>query len=416
MSFNFVMNSSNVVPGTNNSQYRFNFPNNGFQFPEGSEMSISQVTIPYSWFNITSALGNNQFQYTLTQGTPGSLTTITKTVTLLDGFYTQTDINAALQANLKSNGFYWYTEGQSSSYLFGSVNQTIVYPISFSAFPNQYANQFTFQYIPPTDSAGVAVASSSITNGLLTFGSAQTLIAGVEYYLSGLGVSAGTFITGSGSSTAIYNVNIPQVVVSTAITFTRRLVWDQLGYNFTWAGGDGTNAGQVTGGSIAYSPTITILGSVTPTSYQFGNIVGFSSGTFPATAQSYTAPATNSNSSAFSIYGNSLRSYTYPVGGTIQSQAITFSPLGSKVNGIICLCNIVDNGVSVPGTVLDSFPITSTFGSNISYLPIAENWITMRPGRFSNLTITFVDQSFNQIVIQDPNVLITLLIRLPLPK
>ena len=64
----------------------------------------------------------------------------------------------------------------------------------------------------------------------------------------------------------------------------------------------------------------------------------------------------------------------------------------------------------MPSDVLDSFPITSTFGSNINYLPIADNTVKLKQGKFSSLTLSFTDQNFNPLLANDPNVLISLLI------
>jgi len=35
----------------------------------------------------------------------------------------------------------------------------------------------------------------------------------------------------------------------------------------------------------------------------------------------------------------------------------------------------------------------------------------MRDGRYSNMTITFVDQNYNTLYAQDPNLLLTILLR-----
>jgi hypothetical protein len=69
----------------------------------------------------------------------------------------------------------------------------------------------------------------------------------------------------------------------------------------------------------------------------------------------------------------------------------------------------------VPSDLLDNFAITSTFGSNIYYQPLSDNWIKLKPGTYKNMVISFADQNFNPLQALDPNVLISLLIRLP-PK
>ena len=68
MSFNLTLNSSNVVNGTTNNTYQYNFRNGSFNVPEGSEMCVSQISVPYSWVNISSALGNNVLGYSIPAG------------------------------------------------------------------------------------------------------------------------------------------------------------------------------------------------------------------------------------------------------------------------------------------------------------------------------------------------------------
>jgi hypothetical protein len=68
--------------------------------------------------------------------------------------------------------------------------------------------------------------------------------------------------------------------------------------------------------------------------------------------------------------------------------------------------------VTVPSDILDSMPIhNSTFGTNITYDPSFEKFITLSNGTFNNFTFSFRDQNLNEIYARDPNVSITLIIR-----
>ena len=60
MTLNLILNSSNVVAGSNNCTYKYNFlqPTEIF---EDAQMTISNVVLPYSWFNITALNKNNTF-------------------------------------------------------------------------------------------------------------------------------------------------------------------------------------------------------------------------------------------------------------------------------------------------------------------------------------------------------------------
>ena len=87
------------------------------------------------------------------------------------------------------------------------------------------------------------------------------------------------------------------------------------------------------------------------------------------------------------------------------------TPIGSNVNSILMRCSIVNNRVGIMTDMLDAFPINATFGSNISYTPPFQKWVKASSGNFNNMTIQFVDQNFNPIIMNDSNILITILIK-----
>jgi hypothetical protein len=127
--------------------------------------------------------------------------------------------------------------------------------------------------------------------------------------------------------------------------------------------------------TISRTPQLTI------SSNNFGKIIGFLPGTYPSV-----------NTANASILN-------------------TFTPIGSNVNSLIIRCSLVDNQVGIPTDVLDTMPVTGSFGSNISYQPPSLKWIKITPGIYQYLTITFVDQNLNAISAQDPNVTISLLLK-----
>ena len=74
--YNITLNSTNVI-GINNNTFQYNFVTGSIDIPDGATMSLSQVTIPYSWRNITASLGNNQWGYTLPDNTAETPLTLT---------------------------------------------------------------------------------------------------------------------------------------------------------------------------------------------------------------------------------------------------------------------------------------------------------------------------------------------------
>ena len=106
-------------------------------------------------------------------------------------------------------------------------------------------------------------------------------------------------------------------------------------------------------------------------------------------------------------YGNTL------TGAQAVSQSLLSNivPVGSQVNSIIIRTSICDNPVVNPTDILDSFPITSSFGNNINYSPNFLKFIKCKQGRYSNLNVSFFDQNLSPLAIRDPNLLITLMIK-----
>ena len=132
---------------------------------------------------------------------------------------------------------------------------------------------------------------------------------------------------------------------------------------------------------------------------------------FPGFPTSITSPSffLPSIGSVRDILGFSLLSY----GGTSSNQSFLSDlvPKGSSVNSIIVRCSLVDNTVISPSDIIDSFPINSTFGSNINYEPSFEKWVKIRAGSYSSFTVLLYDQDLNLLEIKDPNLLITLMIK-----
>ena len=321
MSFNLTLNSSNVVNGTTNNTYQYNFPNGSFNIPDGSEMAISQITIPYSWVNISSALGNNVLGYAIPQGSSIQYFY----TTLPDRFYDISALNLALQTLFKTNGHYWSVLPSGAT---GSVNLVYYYPITISTNYALYTNTIT-----------------SIT--ILTSANIATVF-------------------GSGASSGSWGGTYPTTLLST--------------YNY----------------ASLFIPSTT--------STSIGYILGFTGGNSiisPSSVNGSFYPTLGVSSSSINSNGNSLTSFP------------PFPAQGSTVNGVVVRCNLVSNYISNQMDILDAFPITSYYGNNINYVPIADNWIKVKGGKYNNLSIYFQDQNLNPLKIIDPNVLITLLIRFP---
>jgi len=131
-----VLNQSNIVADGQNNKLVYNFPNS-VTFKD-AYMALSSISVYYSWFNITSSLGNNTFSYTWVSGS----TTTNYTVTIPDGIYEISSLNSYLQFIFISNGHYLVDS-----------NGLNVYYAEFLIVPSRYAvqiNTFLFPTALPT--------------------------------------------------------------------------------------------------------------------------------------------------------------------------------------------------------------------------------------------------------------------------
>jgi hypothetical protein len=195
-----IFNSSNVVAGRNNTTLVYNFPNSVDL--TGASIAVSNVFMYYSWYNISSALGNNTFTYTVQD----SVGTDTRTVVLPDGMYNISDINSYLQFTMIANNDYLITS--TGSY---------VYFAEFIVNPTRYAIQINTYSIPTVaqaaalswtqPSAGFAGNSLPATNTnariILTTGTFNLIIG----YASGFATTAST----AGTTLSFLSSITPQV-------------------------------------------------------------------------------------------------------------------------------------------------------------------------------------------------------------
>jgi len=286
MSFILTLNSTNVSNTNTNTTFRYNFINGGFTCKD-YEMCISSITLPYSFFNVSTYYNNKTFSLIF----PTAATTITYSITLPDGFYTITDINSYIQQQCVLNGAYLLDSSGNYVYFVKMVYDSTYYAVQF------------LYYLVPT-------------------------LAGIGTYTrptSGLYSASGT-----GLPTTAYT---PQLVLAST-------------------------------GSIR-------------------TIMGFAAGTFPSTQ------------------------------ATASSDVLsTLTPIGSTVNSILMQCSLISNRCTTPTDIIDSMPINDvSFGSNITYQPSFERYVSVSDGTFNNFTFTFRDQNLNDIYAKDPNVSITLIIR-----
>ena len=126
MSFILTLNSTHVSNQNTNTTFKYNFINGGFTCKD-YEMCISSITIPYSFYNVSSYYNNKTFSLIFPTGS----TTINYDFTLPDGFYTITDINSYIQQQCVLNGAYLINTSGEYVYFVKLVYNAIYYSVQF---------------------------------------------------------------------------------------------------------------------------------------------------------------------------------------------------------------------------------------------------------------------------------------------
>ena len=175
MPFNLLLNSSNVSNG-NNTVYSYNFINGSFTIEEGAEICVSQIVIPYSFFNLNKGLYNNtNFQFVINGQT--------YSLTIPNGFYSTSDINNYLEQYCITNGIYC-TNNSNGNYVF------FIYLYTNATY---YANQFIVSPVIPNNTAGYTFPSNYINATGSPFACPQIIFPATGGLNSILGFTAGTY-------------------------------------------------------------------------------------------------------------------------------------------------------------------------------------------------------------------------------
>ena len=185
--FTLVLNSSNVVTNSNNTIFRYNFLNGNFKIPEESQMCVSSIVLPYSWFNITSTYGNNTFSFRFQQASG----VISYSVVIPDGFYSVNDLNNYFQQFCITNGLY----------LINASGQYVYYMV-FTTNATYYGNQLLFYPVPTSLPSGYSIPSNWVGYPVSTACPSITIPSGLGIFL---GFNAGTYGGGTTANGALSN-------------------------------------------------------------------------------------------------------------------------------------------------------------------------------------------------------------------
>jgi hypothetical protein len=157
-----------------------------------------------------------------------------------------------------------------------------------------------------------------------------------------------------------------------------------------------TNTWTLPAGATWVLPTNLILPYlVIPATNNFGKLIGFEPGQYPAGVIAGTPPAQTQT----------------PAFTSAQSTLSTIAPQITPYSSFLVYCSLVNNKATIPNQLVFSFtPKDATFGALQSYSPNAElGWNKIENGVYNSFLVEFRDQLGRPVFFKDPNTLITLL-------
>lgn len=107
------------------NKFTFNMP---YSSDAGDLISLKSLRLYYSWFNITSAKGNNQFSYIWTNGT-------TYPVNMPNGIYSFADFQGFFEQVMFANGHYLINSAGQPVYYVKFQSNAVYYRISLTCLP-----------------------------------------------------------------------------------------------------------------------------------------------------------------------------------------------------------------------------------------------------------------------------------------
>jgi hypothetical protein len=250
------------------------------------------------------------------------------------------------------------------------IYEPLPVPIGF------YASTASYNYYPPTNSV------PTYTNTLTPYGIYNNVslpngiysVPQINSYIENYMVTKNQYLTNTSTGAKLYYISLTASTTTFGNQFTLSPIPSSLPVGYTAPVGFPYSASGYT--SAIVIPPNSVFG------YNFGGLIGFSSGTYPSSPQT-----------------------------TIQYFYSDLVP-NLPVTQIIVRCNMISNGCTTPDDILDVIPIAnSIYGDDVIYEPSFQKWIALKNGVYSNFFIYFQDQNYNPIPVQDPNIVVSMLIK-----
>lgn len=207
MSFSLILNSTNNINRTLNTQFRYDFLSGNFHAKD-MEMCVSSIAIPYAFFNVSTFYANQNFSILF----PVAAGSFTLNISLPAGFYTVADINNYIQNQMLINGLYLINKTTSQNVFFFNLSVNTAYyttQIVATQVPALTGTGIysTLYNLPPSgqySGTGLPALSTSVPRLVLpTSGGINTLIGWPSGTFPTVAVQASTYTqTGSGAQVA----------------------------------------------------------------------------------------------------------------------------------------------------------------------------------------------------------------------
>jgi hypothetical protein len=291
-----ILNSSNIVAGTNNSILSYEFIGGGITLKKGQKLALASLQMYYSTFNITALNKNNSFSYVWVDGTVNN-------VLIPDGFYDIPALNNYLHFVMVQNGHYLVSSAGDFVYLMTlGINPTL-YAVELNCF-------------------GISVAVAAANVWVLP--------------------AAPTWVLPT-------NFIVPELTVPSSATSN------------------------------------------------FGLVIGFAPGTYPNSVIAGVPPAQTQT----------------PAFTSDQQFLSTIIPQVTPLSSFILTCSLINNNFAVPSNLIYSFAPQGTIGDQFTVAPNQYVFIDVYEGIYNRFNVQFIDQNFRPVAIQDPNMIIQLVVSDP---
>ena len=348
--FTINLNSSNVIQNGLNNFLSFPFVQGGFEIPPGSQMCISQITLPYSNFNIGGNYNNSQIGYIWY----GVTSSIIQTSCNISGYNLTCSAINSLQVNQVISG----TGILANTYITGQMNST-------TFILNQSQN---------ITSVDVTVIG---TFYLINLQPGFYLTSDICNYLQTYMYQNNHYLINSSSGQPYYFINLISNTTYYSNQFLIYPNYSTLPTGYTAPVGFPYAAS----GTTPLCPQI-----IFPLSGSLGSILGFYPSIYPTTP----------SPTAYNFLSTTTPNAT-PVNSIVVRTNLVDNRAGTNRDLIDCFA-IAD----------------VTFGKNIVYAPPYMKLVNLVAGTYNSIDIILLDQNFRPIQFNDKNICISLVIKTPL--